>query len=343
MIELGPRANVERVPLAGSVEAVTIHSRSIRVPGAWTFVAIDATGKDDVWLLGGGLFRVSGGVAVRQRTPCEGEDFSPSQVRVSATHVVLAGATTTETPGVPRVDATYAEIVRGGSSRCLHHPAPVAYAWQIASTVIPGAAWAHGPDLGRWTSWSSDGGAIALPDLQEGSWPAIWHMVDARRGWVTVGTRDADVCASTYGIWENRGAGWVTRPGLEEVCLADVWVDPQGGAWFVGSVMAVHRTDHWEVFELPEGFVATHVSGSGPGDVWLADETRLLHFDGRRFRSAAAPISRITDIRYVAGSGLWVVGGPEPAHGDEGVPRRTVGEVAIVTLAEAQRSPGAPR
>ncbi len=150
--------------------------------------------------------------------------------------------------------------------------------------------------------------------LQDGAWTlgritiASEVLVDV---WFSPTPADPDAVAvgANGGVAILSGGTWTATEPLTVEDLTAVWGDGQGGIWVVGGNGTVLRWtgDAFAIEPVPaEGEDLYDVDGTGPSDVWVAGDGRVLHFDGSAWSSEPMQSGGYNSL-VVTATDVWVI------------------------------------
>ncbi|HEY3495729.1 MAG TPA: hypothetical protein VGK73_13620 [Polyangiaceae bacterium] len=126
--------------------------------------------------------------------------------------------------------------------------------------------------------------------------------------WVSgaVSSREKEGGASKPFLWRRTQGTWHEEPFPDSGRLG---TSADGSAWLFGKALWLHGATQWErvPFDLPAGVELVDLALNSAKDIWVADNDRVLHFDGRRFsvvphEEPSFPFERI----YAKDAGVWV-------------------------------------
>jgi hypothetical protein len=117
------------------------------------------------------------------------------------------------------------------------------------------------------------------------------------------------------GAWWSRS--WLTAVGDPLIHINGMWSAGPDEVWAVGwSQQGTHSLvwrwsgAEWTPMPHPEARSLAGVWGSGPGDVWVASasQSRVMHWDGQRWRGEDPGAAH--GLRAIVGTGreLWIAG-----------------------------------
>jgi hypothetical protein len=88
------------------------------------------------------------------------------------------------------------------------------------------------------------------------------------------------IAAGNQQLLHYDGTAWTVNTTSTPPLWNDVWAEGVRDAWAVGPQGAIEHWDGatWERSDLATGDNLRWVTGSGPGDRWIAAQTYLLHW-----------------------------------------------------------------